>query len=100
MWNGMFSPNMTKKLTSDDVEFEPTNTDNLDLDPDWIEGILYVKLNGSWYSWEVTYQDYLDFESADFSRSWLNENLPINYVGGWGWPWGRAGGKPNAYFSI
>lgn len=84
------SPNMVKRLTSDDVTFDPDNTDNLDLDPDFIQGTLSVKLGNTWYSWDVTYQDYLDFKQANFSRSWLNENLWINYKGDWGWPWGRV----------
>lgn len=94
---------MVKKLSDKDVTFDPENTDNLDGDPEAIIGTLSVNLGGQWYSWtSVTYQQYLDFKSAGFSRSWINDNLSINYVGDWGWPWGRAQDKSGGkrFFTI
>lgn len=90
MWNGQIEPSLVKKLSEKEVSFDPENTDNLDGDPESIEGTLTITLDGKDYSWNgVTYADYLDFEASDFSRSWMNDNLPIDYVGDWGWPWGR-----------
>jgi hypothetical protein len=102
MWDGAFSPDLTKgKLTDKDVTFDPTNTDNLDGDPESIEGRLSVRLTGKWYAWEnITYQQYLDFQASGFSRSWMNKNLPIDYAGDWGWPYGRGGSKKPGFFTI
>jgi hypothetical protein len=89
MWNGAIST-LRKSLTENDVTFEADN-DEFDLEePGIIDGVLSVRLGDTWYSWNVTKQDYLDFKDAGFSRSWINDNLWINYKGDWGWPWGRT----------
>ena len=88
MWNGTFSPFQKHKL---EASFDPENTDDLDtMPPEEIIGIMTVLLSGKEYRWEVTYQEFLDFEGAGFDSAYLNDNFPINYIGDWGWPWGRT----------
>lgn len=89
MWNGSFSPDLQKRAL--DVSFDPENTDDLDSrPPEQIIGIMTVMLNGKPYKWEVTYAEFLAFQKAGFSSSYLNANFPITYIGDWGWPWGRV----------
>lgn len=78
------------------ISFDPDNVsdDALEnVDPDSITGVLSIRFNegGQVYRWtEVTYQEYLDFESAGFDTGWVNENLAIFPPGGWGWNYGRT----------
>lgn len=66
--------------------------DDLSDDDAEVTGSIFVTFpNGEEYEFpNEEYGDYLDFEQTGFDMSWVNENLDINYVGDWGWPWGRT----------
>lgn len=57
-------------------------------------GILWIKMRVATtsqdYGFPATFGQYLEFQGARFSLSWIRSNYNINYVGDWGWPWGRT----------
>lgn len=94
MWNGNFSPNLTKRQVT--AWFDPFNVsddtlENIDPDSDLAEGTINVQFGwfGPVYQWLASYQDFLDFQDAGFDTSWLVERGVIG-PGGWGWPYGRT----------
>lgn len=92
MWNGHFSPSLRKSVggaswAADDGRSESELSSP---DDDEVEGTLTVTLGNNDYVWPgVTYGQWVDFQDSGLSGGWVNGNLPISYVGDWGWPWGR-----------
>lgn len=60
-------------------------------------GILWVQFlrSATYYGFPCPFGKYLEFQEAGFSSNWFNSNFTINYVGDWGWPWGRT--RPAGY---
>lgn len=106
----MFSPSFTKEVysvgwISDDTAKEylsdgkkiPVKLVKRAGDNETTEGFLSVRFNrgGQIYVWpDITLGQFYDFEEAEFSERWLNDNLEIVYRGGdWGWPYHRTEGS-------
>lgn len=54
-------------------------------------GVLWVRFNtrSSYYGFPCDFAAYKQFRASGYTRRWLNEKYRINYIGDWGWPWGR-----------